>query len=419
MKKYLFLTGFLSFAICVCAQKPLDELAFYQKQAQDSTKQTQQALVNNLELWLDLNASLPEASKALILKGNLEKNLRKYPESIITLLRYKYEFSNEQRTNVQSVLQDFEKDFSKNEQAAYSELIKQRVPQADLPKRLDTFLTLSTKANLKGTYQPLVKEYKSFFKRFKDYGELDRVELMFGDLHRSNKNPEEALIQYQKVWEVYPDTKYKAAALRMQGDVYAGSLKDYERAKAIYEQVLNDFPDSLEKPTTYYHLALVENEQKEYNEALAHLNFATKLYKEQGNKEDLRDALSFKAEIQEKKLKDYEGAAETLKEIASLVKNDEQKYIQTQLKLADLCENKLKNTVLARKAYEDIIKTYPNSKQADKAVFEIASLAKEDGEYQLAAGYLEKLIINNPDSDYAGKAQRQLNSLNKKIAKNK
>lgn len=419
MKKYLVLTSFLSFTLCVCAQKPIEELSFYQKQAQEATRQTQQALVDNLELWLDLNATLPEASKALILKGNLEKNLRAYPESIITLLRYKYEFSNEQRTNVQSVLQDFEKDFPKNEQAVYKDLIKQRVPQADLPKRLDTFLNLATKANLKGTYQPIVKEYNSFFKRFKDYGELDRMELMFGDLHRSNKNPYAALMQYQKVWEVYPDTKYKAAALRMQGDVYAGSLKDYEKAKAIYEKVLNDFPNSVEKPTTYYHLALIEGEQKEYNEALSHLNFATKLYQEEGNKEDLINALFFKAEIQEKKIKDYTGAAETLKELSSLVKNNEQQYIQTELRLADLCENKLKDISLARKAYEDIIKTYPNSKQADKAVFEIANLAKEDGEYQMAASYLEKLIVNNPDSDYAGKAQRQLNSLNKKIAKDK
>ncbi len=419
MKKYLVLTGFLSFALCVFAQKPLDELAFYQKQAQDITKQNQQELVNSLQFWLDLNSSLPEASKALILKGNLEKNLRNYPEALITLLRYKYEFSSEQRTNVQSVLEDGVKDYPRNEQEAYTELIKQRVPNTDLPKRLDTFLTLSTKAELKGTYQPLIKEYNSFFKRFKDYEELDRVELMLGDLHRNNKNPYGALLQYKKVWEVYPNTKYKAAALRMQGDIYAGNFKDYEKAKAAYEQVLNDYPDSVEKPNVYYHLAIMEENLKEYNEAVNHLDFAEKLYKEQGDNETLYDVLALKAEIQEKRLKDYTSAAQTLKEMADLVKNNEQKYISTQLKLADLCENKLKDNILARKAYEDIIKAYPNSKQADKAVFEIANLAKESGEYQVAANYLEKLIVNNPDSSYAGKAQRQLNSIKKKIADNK
>ena len=49
----------------------------------------------------------------------------------------------------------------------------------------------------------------------------------------------------------------------------------------------------------------------------------------------------------------------------------------------------------------------------------MATLAKEAGEYQMAAAYLERLIVNNPSSEYAGKAQRQLNSINKKIAKNK
>ncbi|MBQ4493776.1 MAG: tetratricopeptide repeat protein [Elusimicrobiaceae bacterium] len=419
MKKYLVLTGFLTFALFVWAQNPLEELAFYQKQAQDASKQTQQELVNNLHSWLEANAALPQASKALILKANLEKNLKDYPDFLITLLRYKYEFSPVEKTNVQSVLKDSVKDFPKNEQETYNELINRRVPQADLPSRLDTFLALATKANLKDTYQPLLKEYNTFFKRFKDYEELDRLELMLGDLHRNNKNPYGALMQYQKVWEVYPDTKYKAASLRMQGDVYASNLKDYEKAKSIYEQVLNDFPTSMERPTAYYHLAVMEESQKEYNEAISHLGFAAKLYKEQGDTDALYDVLLFKAEIQEKKLKDYEGAAQTLKEIAALFKNNEQKYIQTQLRLADLYTSKLKDSTAQRKAYEDIIRAYPNSKQADRAVFEVATLAKEAGEYQMAAAYLERLIVNNPSSEYAGKAQRQLNSINKKIAKNK
>ena len=419
MKKYLVLTGFLTFALFVWAQNPLEELAFYQKQAQDASKQTQQELVNNLHSWLEANAALPQASKALILKANLEKNLKDYPDFLITLLRYKYEFSPVEKTNVQSVLKDSVKDFPKNEQETYNELINRRVPQADLPSRLDTFLALATKANLKDTYQPLLKEYNTFFKRFKDYEELDRLELMLGDLHRNNKNPYGALMQYQKVWEVYPDTKYKAASLRMQGDVYASNLKDYEKAKSIYEQVLNYFPTSMERPTAYYHLAVMEESQKEYNEAISHLGFAAKLYKEQGDTDALYDVLLFKAEIQEKKLKDYEGAAQTLKEIAALFKNNEQKYIQTQLRLADLYTSKLKDSTAQRKAYEDIIRAYPNSKQADRAVFEVATLAKEAGEYQMAAAYLERLIVNNPSSEYAGKAQRQLNSINKKIAKNK
>lgn len=417
MKKYLVLTGFLAFTLFVWAQNPTEELTFYQKQAQDASKQTQQELVNNLQSWLDANASLPAASKALILKANLEKNLKTYPDCLITLLRYKYEFSPIEKTNVQSVLKDGVKDFPKNEQEIYNDLINRRVPQADLPNRLDNFLALATKANLKGTYQPLVKEYNSFFKRFKNYEELDRLELMYGDLHRNNKNPYGALMQYQKVWEVYPDTKYKAAALRMQGDVYASNLKDYEKAKTIYEKVLNDFPTSLERPTAYYHLAVMEESQREYNEAVDHLGFAARLYQEQGDNDSLYDVLNFKAAIQEKKLKDYEGAAQTLKETSALFKNNEQKYIQTQLKLADLYNSKLRDNVSERKAYEDILRTYPNSKQADKAVFEIATLAKEAGEYQMAANYLERLIVNNPSSEYAGKAQRQLNSLNKKIAK--
>ena len=419
MKKYFISAVFLTFALFVCAQDPAEELAFYQKQAQNSTKPTQQVLVNNLQNWLEINPTSPQANRALILKANLERNLKEYPDALISLLKYKYEFGTTEKTNIQSVLKDGAKDFPRGEQDAYNNLISAKIPQTELPERLDTFLTLATKANIKGTYEPLTKEYNAYFKRFKDYEDIDRLELMLGDLHRSNKNPYAALMQYEKVWEVYPNTKYKAASLRMQGDIYASELKDYERARNIYEKVLNDFPTSVERPTAYYHLALMEEGQKEYQEALDHLGYAAKLYQEQGNNNSLYDVLLFKAEIQEKRLKDFDGAVKTLKQTATLFKNKEEKYRETQFKLANLYHSRLKDSTLERKAYEDFLKTYPNSKHADKALFEAANLAKEDGEYDMAANYLEKLIVNNPDSDYAGKAQRQLNSLNKKIAKNK
>ena len=420
MKKYLILSAFLAFSFTVWAQDPLEELAFYQKQAQNSTaKQTQQELVNNLQLWLEANSALPQASKALLLKANLEKNLKDYPGFIITLLRYKYEFGPSEKSNIQSILKDTAKEFSKNEQETYNKLILARIPQADLPERLDTFLKLATKANLKGTYQPLTKEYIAFFKRFKDYEELDRLELMLGDLHRNNKNPYGALMQYEKVWEVYPNTKYKAASLRMQGDIYASELKDYEKARTIYEQVLTDYPSSIERPTAYYHLAVMEEGQKQYQEALDHLGFAAKLYQEQGARESLYEVLLFKANIQEKKLKDYECAAKTLNQTAKLYADKEKTFEEVQFKLANLYHNKLKNPSLERKAYEDFISAYPNADNADKALFEAASLAKDEGKYDLAKNYLEKLIVNNPSSSYAGKAQRQLNSLNKQIEKNK
>ena len=59
MKKCLLLTSFLVFCLCVWAQNPVEELSFYQKQVQNATKQTQQELINNLQVWLDINPTLP------------------------------------------------------------------------------------------------------------------------------------------------------------------------------------------------------------------------------------------------------------------------------------------------------------------------------------------------------------------------
>lgn len=419
MKKYLILTAILSFTLAAYAQDPSAELAFYQKKAEEANKQTQQEIINNLQIWLDENSSSDQLAQALVLRANLERELKEYPQFVITLLRYKYEFSANDKSKIQSALKDTAQEFSKNEQDSYNELINRTVPQTALAERLDNFLNYATKADLKGTYQPLKQEYQAFFKRFKNYENLDRLELMFGDLHRNNKQPYSALMQYEKVYNLYPSTRYHAASLRMQGDVYAGDLKDYSKARSIYEKVLNDYPTSIERPTAYYHLALMEETQKQYQEALDHLNFAAKLYQEQGDLNSLYDVLLFKAQIQENKLKDYTAAAETLKQAANLFKDKEDKFEEVQFKLANLYHSKIKDITLERKAYEDFIRVYPKAKQADKALFEAGSLAKQEKEFSMAKGYFEKLIVNNPSSDYASKAQRQLNSINKQLAKNK
>ena len=162
----------------------------------------------------------------------------------------------------------------------------------------------------------------------------------------------------------------------------------------------------------------MEETQKQYNQAINHLGFAAKLYKEQGDNSSLFEVLNTKADIQEKNLKDYEGAANTLKQTAALFKNDESRYTQAQFKLADIYRSKLKDKTAQRKVYEEFVRTYPHSTQADKALFEAAVLAKDTGEYETAKKYLESIIVNNPASSYATKAQRQLNGVNKKIAKN-
>ena len=75
----------------------------------------------------------------------------------------------------------------------------------------------------------------------------DKVELWYGDLHRLNGNYLAAISQYKKAGELYPATPYKAASLRLIGDIYADNLKDTANATAYYTRVLREFPGSSER----------------------------------------------------------------------------------------------------------------------------------------------------------------------------
>ena len=104
----------------------------------------------------------------------------------------------------------------------------------------------------------------------------------------------------------------------MKGDIYASELKSPEEAKRHYKQVLNDFPNSVEIPTVYKHLALLEASEKDYTSATENAQKAYEGYIKDGQKQEAFAALMFKAEVEDKNLKNYNSAVDTLKVAAEL-----------------------------------------------------------------------------------------------------
>ncbi|WP_428047604.1 tetratricopeptide repeat protein [Candidatus Proelusimicrobium excrementi] len=416
--KYIVLAAALLFcAVDLSAQSALAELNFYKKQGQSEDKKLLESLDRQLGAWLDKNYSLSGADDALVLKAGTEVRIKKYPAAFVTLLRHKYEFPNsgnapQAAALFNTVIENMPKAERENLKKAYA---LKSVPK-DSDDRMAEFLSSATRLGIKGSYEPLNTEYRSFFARFPVYGNKDKMELMLGDLERFNKNYQAAIMQYQKVYDIYPSTKYKAASLRMLGDIYAGELKDYNQAAYYYNGVIKNFPNSIEIATTYNHMAIMNDNQRDYSSAVENITKAAEAYLKTGQRAKAYEASLYKADLQNKKMKDYAGATDTLNKTAKIFAKDESKFINCKLLAAEIYSRKLKDDYSELKAYEEIIAKYPSSAQAAKALYEAGMINERLANYQKAKELYQKLIISRPADAYATKAQRRVNKIEKQLA---
>ncbi len=415
MKKYVVFTLLALTPLCAFAQSPSAELAFYKKQLQSDNKHQLDAAAQALDAWLNKNYSLPEAQEALLTKAEAELKAENYDCALLDLLKFKYEYPTSKNLPAaaklyEQAVQNANKKYSDALFAAWAK----KVNGENTEQRLDNYLYAVTKLDLKGTYEPVSREYINFFARFALYNDKDRVELMYGDWQRQNKNYQAALMQYAKVYETYPSTPYKAAALRMTADVYASELKDYPQAEKLYKEILEKYPTSVEVPTVYHHMAILAENQRDYQGAAKYLSKASEGYLAASRQNDAYETLRYKAQLEEKRLKDYAAAAATLDSAAKVFAQDEQKFIDIKLASAEVYAKRLKNAEEELNCYKDILGRYPSSAASEEVYFKAGKASEDMEKYPQAMAYYQNLIVNFPSGNLAIKAQRRLSSLEKK-----
>lgn len=415
MKKIITIILFLFCITLLFAQSADKELEFYKSEINIAGKKQLPSIEWDLNSWIERNYSLPSAADAMLQKAKVEYMAKKYTSAYLTLLKCAYEFPskkvNQDFTN--QVISEFP---SKQQIELLQNLAPKNLPQAT-EDRLNMFFTAANKLNLKNANEHLLKDYAQFFARFPGYENKDKIELLLGDSYRNDGDYLAALSKYNKVWKIYPSTKYKAASIRMKGDIYASELKDYEKARNYYNQVLTDFPNSVEIPTVYKHLAMLEASMKNYESAVNNSQKAYEGYLKDGQKIEAYNALMFKAEVQEKNLKNYTSAVQTLKVAAELMPAQEQFYVEAKLKEAQIQSKKLKDNYAERDALEEIAVRFPRTENGVEALYRVAELTEKFGDSTKAKEKYNKVILSRPQSKVAIKAQKKINSLDKAAAK--
>ena len=417
MKRILTITVFLFCLTALFAQSAEKELNYYKQQISSTDRKHLSSLEWDLNSWLDRNYTLPIAPDAMLIKAQTEYNNRQYTASYLTLLKYVYEYPN--RSLPKDLTTKVINEFPTKQQTG----MLQAVAPKNLPQltedRLNIYFSVANKLNLKYSQDPLLKDYAQFFARFPAYENNDKIELLLGDLYRNNGNPLAALSKYDKVWQIYPSTKYRAAALRMKGDIYASELKDYKLAREHYKRVLSDFPNSVEVPTVYKHWALLEESDKNFITAAENAQKAYEGYLKNDQKEEAFGALMFRAEVQENDLKNYNAAVETLKTAADILPDQEQYYVEAKQKEAKIQAKKLKDNYAERAVMEEISSHFPTTENGVEALYRAGELSESFGEVVKAKNQYNQVILNRAHSKYAVKAQKRLSKIEKAVEKAK
>ena len=416
MKKLLFLSLALCAVLPVAAAEDDAAFAFYKMQAQmlpeklsAQEKQLARTLGDNLGTWTLQYAAHENVPQALLLQTQLYIRAGVPGAAVVPLFKLQKMFAPKRIPD--GVLDDAVAGLARDAQDTARRLFasKERMSAGEDPeaREADALYALSLLSG-RDFYAPAAAAFESFFVRFPEYKEKDKVELWYGDLHRANRNFLAAIAQCHKVYQLYPDTPYRAASMRLIGDIYA-DMKDSAKAMNAYDQVLRDFPKSSERGIVYKHMGMLEENNKQYDTALVDYDQAIKLL---GTAPAAYEAYYGKADIY-LKTKNYAEAYTALHKTADTFRQNEYRYVTPLIHAANVAKKYLKDEAKQIQSLEKALLPYPKGARSAEIMYDLGAAYERQGQTAKAADLYRRLILANPTDKMASKAQTRLSRLEK------
>lgn len=415
MKKTLFAVLGCTLALPLWAANDAT-LNFYQKQSLMKGPKAKQdrafaaALARDTGLWIAANGQNPEVKTALLMQADYYLRAQQEAKALVALLQVRFSFPSAQDlTLLSSNVEQAMEGLNRNQKAQALKLLAIDTTALTQTQKQTALLEAIVKAKLEKIYEPVCELFENFFVSHADYAGNDKLTLLYGDWHRQNENYNAAVLEYKKVNELFDATPYKAASLRMAADVYGGDLKDYDTAIAVYNQVLKLYPDSAEKGIVFKHMAVMEENRRDYAAALAYYE---KAIAQLGAQPAAYEAWTGKADVLIKN-KDYQAAYDTQIKAAEMFASNEDNYVNALLSAAETADRRLKNAALQAAALDKVLLVYPQTQKAPEIMYDLGyALEKQEKNAQAVAMY-KRLIINYPTDKYASRAQGRLSRLEK------
>lgn len=405
-------------APCVRAADAAASLDFYKKQALTITADPSReerafakALADGLGTWSLQHEKQPAAADALLLQARLYMRAQEQARALVTLFKLRKMFPDMDLSVLNALMADAVLSVNANNRAQAAKLFAAPLPEdaKTAQDRETEALYALSKLSGRTLYAPSAEAFESFFARNPDYKNNDKAELWYGDLHRVNGNYLAAIAQYKKAGELYPKTPYRAASLRLIGDIYADNLKDTANAMAAYTRVLREFPGSSETGIVYKHMAILDENNKQFDSALINYDKAIELL---GNTPAAYEAYRGKADVYVK-TKNYGEAYNTLHQTAAIFSADEEKHTFSLLEAANVAKKRMRDQTKYAQSLEKALLAHPKGPHAPQLMFDLGYAYEQQDRAPQAIEIYKKLIVNYPTDKLASRAQGRLSRLQK------
>ena len=419
MRNLLLTLAAIAFAApCICAADAAASLEFYKKQAltlsADPSREERafaKTLADGLGTWTKQNPKQPAVKDALLLQARLYVRAEDYDRALVTLFKLRHMYPEADLAVLNPLMAEAVMAVNAKQRDQATALFTATLSADDKTpaQRQAKALFALSKLSGRDLYEPSAEAFEDFFAAYPDYESSDLVELWYGDLHRINGNYLAAISQYKKAGELYPKTPYRAASLRLIGDIYADNLKDTANAMGTYTQVLREFPGSSETGIVYKHMAILDENNKQYDSALINYDKAIELL---GTTPAAYEAYQGKADVYTK-TKNYEAAYNTLHQTATVFAANDTQSIEALLKAADLARKKMRNQAKYIQSLEKALLSHPQSPKAPQLMYDLGRAYEQQNRDAQASEIYKKLIINYPTDKIASSAQSRLSRLEK------
>ena len=111
---------------------------------------------------------------------------------------------------------------------------------ATLEKRLYGNFNLAEQLILDGEYDQAVELYRGLYEDHPDFVLADKALFRAGEVQNLFSNQHhDALLAFLRLEKNYPDSPYVMPALEQEADIYKNRLRDYGRAAALYQKLVD------------------------------------------------------------------------------------------------------------------------------------------------------------------------------------
>ncbi|MDD2773340.1 MAG: tetratricopeptide repeat protein [Elusimicrobiales bacterium] len=389
------------------------EWKFYSEQDEKPDADLSAALLADIDSWLRRNEDKPNSDAALFFKAQQQLNMEDYKGAVVTLLRHIYEYPDSSLNFKAKSLFNTTIDKRMDRKLRQPLMDMARLADAAKPKteRVAEFLKKISDIGGDSLFAPLLAEYGDFFARYPDYKGADELLVSKGALYGKKELYLGAVLAYERLLAVYPESPLRATAKRLVGDVYSVNLKNNPKAIEAYQYVVDHFASSPEAGTAYAHMAKLSEAERQYDLAVDVYEKIAKLYDGQ---DASAAALLSEARVLRENLKRPQDAVNVLLRVADKYKGD-QKEIDALKQAAQICRKDLRDFEQEIKMYSRIVADAPDSVDAPAMLYESAKVYDKDLlNPDKAVETYQQVVDRYPGNSIAKSAAGRIQSLKSK-----